>query len=896
MSPNIQQPISADASHNGARLPHLPSALETINSMLGDKQQPRSSPLAADAHIRTHPAPDAASLRTIAADIRVLLAASTPSVVPAPLPALSLFARPGGVGVANRPERQGSPLRTLHLSRLAIDAATVASGAARLPSHTLTAWSDWAVALIDEVQVDCRAVRAPAVGWLTGDDVSGSAAELLGAYDSARAAREAARDALAVLESAASNAPCDDVSACASLDAALRAKLLGPSVPDTFARLRASWGSSEGEAGLHDGDASWPGRPQTSVDATARLSLQLEAALQAQLRAAAGVAVAHAAIISARREELRKLEQESRAMEAHLLRLHTHTAAVVEDSVVAREEEVTPALSEAAARHELLALASARGYRIAVAQHEAQVDALRYEAAARVASVRSEADTAVAAAVAEGAATWDAELAGAETAGKAARVAAAAHVARLSSRVELGDLKREVRKLGATALATAAGLTGANRNSARSGASVSESTGATHVHALLCRFYAASLRHATYSDTLHLALQRGLDHLLRRPSKAAAAAAAAAVGTHVANVSPPAEHEKPPLQLLSAPMPHQIDLGSLCSGWRRRHASTATLTGGLHDSSLAAGLRFVLTSSMSRDAVTATASEMMPESLGQGLLSGIDTVQSGRTVPPAFKPPPRPRVDEDDDAFIASLLATLEQVEAVANRGHPPEGLSMALLSPASSRHSEPKPPSAGTPGDGLETSDAKQVPTLGVPEHQAVAEQAPIVPNTVQGQASEAATLPASPLMRDAESNALQLQTSFPRPTAPPLTPILRRGDSARLRPAHVSFNEMVEVAIVADNHVSVGGGVSTDSPEVAASIDMAEPSSGREGGVSAGIWAEVFRSAPPTTSEKFSRPSVEEAPSLRAPGLTSEALDSVLSLLGLDQTRNVDAFLMPS
>jgi len=119
--------------------------------------------------------------------------------------------------------------------------------------------------------------------------------------------------------------------------------------------------------------------------------------------------------------------------------------------------------------------------------------------------------------------------------------AAKLRVEELRKHVELASLKREVRLLGAAALA-----------SSPSTPSDEDTRRRRERHALLCRFYSASLRFAPYSERMSDALKRGLDRLLRLPSAQASKDALITV-KQSATLPPP-------------------DVTSLCSSWRKRHA------------------------------------------------------------------------------------------------------------------------------------------------------------------------------------------------------------------------------------------------------------------------------------------------------------------------------------
>jgi len=73
-----------------------------------------------------------------------------------------------------------------------------------------------------------------------------------------------------------------------------------------------------------------------------------------------------------------------------------------------------------------------------------------------------------------------------------------------------------------------------------------------------------------------------------------------------------------------------------------------------------------------------------------------------------FIPPPRPQLDQDDDTFIASLLETLQQIEAVANRSAPLVGALQAGQKAILQDPAEPPCDSANKGGNNA------QLPLLG--------------------------------------------------------------------------------------------------------------------------------------------------------------------------------------
>lgn len=752
----------------------------------------------------------------VAADIRILLATPVPG---------------GGlIGASPRGARQRrTPSATVPsaASSIALPEPRAASlGSLSLPPSALRAFVECLTALVDEAGADADAARAPAVGWLTGDDAGVGSAELLAAYDAARAARDGALDTLAALDAAlgaTKAAPHDAAASTAGLSHALSAQLLSPLTSAAVARLDREMGgvASDGRRGVMS---------------------RLGAALRRQREATAGVAVALAAVVGARREALHAAEQSVGATEAALeqLRRFVNVEVRAADTNAAGLRPPLSASEADTTRSELRTLAAQRGARLAMEEQEARVAAASRQAELTVAEARAAGDLAVTAAVANAAAAWDAELAAVDAAGYAAIAAATARLGHLQARAELSTLKREVRVLGAAALAAATGGdTGGAGERKR------------HVYALLSRFYAASLRHAAYAEPLLLLLRGGLDRFLRSPMRTTSAAA-----------------EQQPVSSQSGAVAGE--LASLCSGWRRRHASTAAAAAA-PPSSLASSLKSLAASFTSSGGLSLDVADDVGHT--QQVITPRALV-SERPLPPAFNPPPRPRVDEDDDAFIASLLETLEHVEAVVNRGRAPEAeaaccrehVAAAVAAPVSAMSEATL--RVGDYSPALKPSLSE--PTLSVEQannRDAGAGDLCLLSAGVDAgvAAMTSATLLATPndSVRDGSSSSLP--------------PILRRGDSARLRPAHISFNETVEVAIVTGD---AQGSETERSPDTEGP-SRPSVSHGLDGfPVSGDIWAQVYSGA---SMQQPSRRNASQQEPYRRHVLTEQALDSVLSLLGI-------------
>lgn len=779
----------------------------------------RSSPLAPQS-------PDVAS---VAADIRVLLAAPVPG---------------GGVQKLHvptmRPRRTPPPNLDASLLLIAAPRAmggTAALGSLRLPPPALEAFVEWTAALVEEAGVDADAATAPSEGWLTGDDVGVGSTQLLAAYDAARAARDRALDMLGALDAAraaAAAAPRDSSASSSALSVAVRARLLSSKTAAAASRL-------EEELEL----ATASGRYGTMS--------RLEVALAGQRQAAERVTAALSAVVEARRTMLRASERSAGATEVALVHLREFVKVEVgAGEAYAGEPPPLPSPEAVnAARAELQALASQRGARLSEEDYDARAAAVVHDAQVTVAQVREAGDLAVTAAVAEAASSWDAELAALDADAAAAMEAASSRLDLLRARAELDALKRGVRALAAAALSAAQG------EGERGGR-------VQHVYALLCRFFGASLRHAEFSEPLLVFLRGGLDRLLRANTTASSPSAAVSVESPSASFSGGGDS--------TSGAGEQIN--SLCSGWRRRHAAGAAAAPAPRPpSSLASSLRslaaaFTSSGGMSLD--VAEESKLPPPQIGVPLFA-----VSERPLPPAFNPPPRPRVDQDDDAFIASLLETLEQVEAVANRGHPLAAVPLVPGAPAAAPES---PTEAKNEGHNARGRDKDMAAGSDAPK------------------STGANTLAETAATRGSLGGAL--------------TPILRRGDSARLRPAHITFNETVEVAIMVPgtgseahraDDATCSLGIDTDDAEHSSPLSAAAALAGASklaAGASADIWAKVYGQSsnsvnlPPDGRSRLPRePQVRPVESATRTGntvLTEQALDSVLSLLGLREERD--------